>query len=116
MSVQSATETLFLTQQIQKQVAAFKSEEVYLSIDIKYVGVKTKGAHEKFFQKCYMLQKFSASEGPWLSEESSLTHLCILRVQNPGFPPQKPRALIPYTKEEFLILLPCIAPPLIHIP
>ena len=38
------------------------------------------GAHEKLIEKCYMLQEFSATVGPWLSEESRLTYLRILSV------------------------------------
>ena len=44
MNVQSANESSFSKKQIQKQVAALKSLEVYLSIDIKYVGAITKGS------------------------------------------------------------------------
>ena len=36
------SESLFSTEQIQKQVAPLKSSEVYFSIDIKFVGVITK--------------------------------------------------------------------------
>ena len=67
-------------EQLQKQVASLKSSEVYLSIDIKYVGMVTKGStQKKSIQKCHMLRKFSASVvGPWLGEQVSLIYLCIL--------------------------------------
>ena len=35
---------MFIRQQIQKQTESLKSSEMYLSIDIKYVGVITKGS------------------------------------------------------------------------
>ena len=41
---QLVSESSFLTEQIQKQVVSLKSSEMYLSIDIKYVGVITKGS------------------------------------------------------------------------
>ena len=47
MNVQSASESLFLMEQFQKQVVSLKSSEVYLSIDIKYVGVTTTGSTAK---------------------------------------------------------------------
>ena len=34
----------FFTEQIQKQVVSLKSSEVYLSIDIKHVGLITRGS------------------------------------------------------------------------
>ena len=43
MNVQLESESLFLAEIIQKQVAALKRSEVYLSIDMKYVDVITKG-------------------------------------------------------------------------
>ena len=43
MNVQLESESLFLAEHIQKQVAALKRSEVYLSIDMKYVDVITKG-------------------------------------------------------------------------
>ena len=42
MIIQSVSESLILTEQI-AQVVSLKSSEVYLSTDIKYVGVITKG-------------------------------------------------------------------------
>ena len=50
MNVQLASESLFLTEQIQKQVVSTKSTEVDLSIDVKYVGVTTLGANANFIQ------------------------------------------------------------------
>ena len=44
MNVLSVSESLFLIEQIQKQVVALICLEGYLSIDIKYVGVITKGS------------------------------------------------------------------------
>ena len=44
VNVQLASESLFLTEQVQKQVVSLKSSEVYLFIDIKFVGVVTKGS------------------------------------------------------------------------
>ena len=50
MTVQSANESSFLTEQIQRQVVSLKSSEVYLSFEIKlYVGVY--GEHmKKYFR------------------------------------------------------------------
>ena len=42
MKVQSASERSFSMKQIQKQIVPLKSSEVYISIDIKFVGVITK--------------------------------------------------------------------------
>ena len=42
MTVRSASEGSFFTEQIPKQAVSMKCSEVYLSIDIKDVGVITK--------------------------------------------------------------------------
>ena len=42
MNIQSELESLFSMVQIQKLVVSLKSSKVYLSNDIKYVGVITK--------------------------------------------------------------------------
>ena len=47
MTEQLATESLFLMEKIHKQVASLESSEVYVSIDIKYVSVITKGGSRK---------------------------------------------------------------------
>ena len=47
MTVKSANESSFLTEQIQRQVVSPKSSEVCLSIDIKYMGVKAKESTRK---------------------------------------------------------------------
>ena len=57
-----------------------ESSQVYLSTDNKHEGVVTMGSiavthHEQLIQKCCVLREFSASGGPWLSEQSSLTYL-----------------------------------------
>ena len=44
MNVQLVNESLCSMEQIQKQVVSLNTSEVYLSIDIKYVGVITKGS------------------------------------------------------------------------
>ena len=41
MNIRSVSKSLFLTEQIQKQVVSLNSSDVYLSVDIKYVGVIT---------------------------------------------------------------------------
>ena len=43
MNVQSASKSSLWMEQIQQQVVSLKSSEVYLFIDIKYVGMVTKG-------------------------------------------------------------------------
>ena len=60
MNVRSVRESLLSMEQVQKQAESLKSLEVYLSIDIKYVGVITKGS----IQKCYVMGEFSESVGP----------------------------------------------------
>ena len=47
MNVQSATESSFLAEMIQKQIVSLYSSEVYLSVDIKYVGVINEGSTRK---------------------------------------------------------------------
>ena len=44
MDVQLASESSFSMEQVHTQVVSLKRSEVYLSIDIKYVGVITKGS------------------------------------------------------------------------
>ena len=44
INVQSVSESLFSVEQIKNQEVSLKSSEVYLSIDIKYMGVVTKGS------------------------------------------------------------------------
>ena len=44
MTVQLASESLCLMEQVQTQVVSLKSSEVYFSIDINYVFVVTKGS------------------------------------------------------------------------
>ena len=79
INVQLTSESLFLMEQIQKQVVSLKSSEVYLSIDINYAGMITKGNTWKInsVTRCAAGIQFV---GPWLSEQSSLTYLCILSV------------------------------------
>ena len=54
MNVQLASESSFLTEQVQKQILSLDNSKVYLFTDIKYVGVITKQG------------EFSASAGSWL--------------------------------------------------
>ena len=44
MNVQSASESLFLMEQVQKQIAVLKTSEVNLSIGVKDVVVIPKGS------------------------------------------------------------------------
>ena len=44
MIVQSVSESLFSTEQIPKEAVLLKNSEAYPSIDMKYVGVITKGS------------------------------------------------------------------------
>ena len=53
INVKSVGESLLLTEQIQKQVVPLKSLEVYLSTDIKYVGVITVGSTWKTNSEVY---------------------------------------------------------------
>ena len=69
------------TKQIQKQVVSLKSLEAYLPIDVNYVGAVTKGSTWKINARILGTAGISASVGPWLSEQSSLTYLGILSVK-----------------------------------
>ena len=65
MNVQSSSESLFSTEHIQKQVVPLKISEVYLSVDIKYVSVTTKGSTWKINSEILGPVGFSDSLGPW---------------------------------------------------
>ena len=54
---------------------SLKGSKVYLSIDMKYMDVITKGSTRGGNQKCYILREFSACVGPWFSEQWGLTCL-----------------------------------------
>ena len=85
LTIQSASESWFPMEQVQNYVAWLKSSEVYLPIEIEYMGVIARGVLEKWIEKCYVLQEFSASVGLWLSEQSSLTCVHILGVLQQAF-------------------------------
>ena len=74
-------ESLFLSEQVQKQVVSLKSSEVYLSIDTNMWVWLQRRAREKMIQKRCVLWEFSATEGSWLSEQSSPTYGRILSVK-----------------------------------
>ena len=69
INVQSASESSLCDGWVQKQVKSLKSSEVYLCINIKYVRVMTEGSTWKMTINSKMQQEFSASVGPWLSEQ-----------------------------------------------
>ena len=64
-NVQSASESSFSATQIQKQVVSSKSSEMYLSIDIRYVGAVTKGSTWKIPSETLRIMEKSAHlKGP----------------------------------------------------
>ena len=80
MNAQSKSESLFITQQIQKQTLSMKSSEVYHTIDIKYVGVITKVSTWPIGSEMPYTVGIQCICGA-TSEQLSLTHLRILSVK-----------------------------------
>ena len=80
INVQSASESSLCNGWVQKQVKSLKSSEVYLCIDIKYVGVMTEGSTWKIKVNSKMLhiagiQCICGAMAQW-----TVTYLHILRV------------------------------------
>ena len=82
MKVQSVSECLFSSEQVQKQVVSLSCPEMHLSIDMNRVAMLSKESTRKINSKMLVLREFSASVGPWLSEQSRLTYLRILSVNS----------------------------------
>ena len=84
MNIQSVSARSLLTEQIQKQVVPLQTSEVYLSIDIKYVGVITKESTWKFDEEMLRTAGIQCIYGAmawWTVEPDLLTCLkCLTKI------------------------------------